>query len=101
MREILLLLATILAAYSGCALLALSQAPHWKTVAGGAFVSSQAQRNRSIGSALLVVAVLLALWRDGVVFGLMMGFFLLAFSGFAVAFTIACCPAGLKVFLKQ
>jgi len=66
MPDSLLLLALFAAAYAGFALLALSRARHWRAVVGAAALPrSRVLMLRTIGGALVILSLLLAITRDG------------------------------------
>jgi len=92
-----LLLALFAAAYAGFALLALSQARHWRTVVGDAALPrSRVPVLRAIGGALIALSLLLAFTRDGPSFGSLLWATAISLAALAVAFTLAWRPRLLR-----
>jgi len=97
MPDSLLLLALFAAAYAGFALLALSQARHWRTVVGAAALPrSRVLLLRTLGGALIALSLLLALMRDGASFGSLLWATAISLAALAVAFTLAWRPRLLR-----
>lgn len=81
----------------GFALLALSQARHWRTVAARSPLPRTATIIvRLLGLALLAVALPIALWRDGTGFGSLLWALLLSLAACAVTLTLSWRPGWLK-----
>ena len=98
MHGLPLLIGLFLSAYLGFALLALSQTRHWRAV------SSRAQPPftgklllRGFGAICLLLALGLALLRDGPSFGAVLWATLISLAGAAVAFTLSGCPRLFRV----
>lgn len=99
MPDSLLLLALFAAAYAGFALLALSQARHWRTVIGDAVLPrGRVLVLRTIGGALIALSLILALTRDGPSFGSLLWATAISLAALAVTFTLAWRPRWLRVF---
>jgi len=97
MPDSLLLLALLAAAYAGFALLALSQAQHWRTVVGAApLARSRVLSLRAIGGALIALSLILSLLRDGPSFGSLLWATVISLAALAVAFTLAWRPQMLR-----
>jgi len=97
MPDSLLLLALLAAAYAGFALLALSQAQHWRTVTGAAALPRRRMRGlRTIGAALVALSLLLSLLRDGPSFGSLLWATVISLAALGVAFTLAWRPGLLR-----
>jgi len=97
MPDSLLLLALLAAAYAGFALLALSQAQHWRTVTGAAALPRRRMRGlRTIGAALIALSLLLSLLRDGPSFGSLLWATVISLAALGVAFTLAWRPGLLR-----
>ena len=93
MRETMLLLLLLAAAYYGFALLALSQRRHWTRAIGeGEPPPRQARRLRVAGYALLAVAFVLAVLRDGASFGIVLWASVISVAAIAVALTLTWRP---------
>jgi len=98
MPEALLLAGVFAAGYLAFAWLALSQARHWRQVAGSAPPTAGSVRAmRGLGAALLGLAYALALYRDGPSFGTLLWVTVLSVAAMAVAFTLACNPSALRL----
>jgi hypothetical protein len=89
-----LLLAAALAAWLGCAGLALSQHRHWKAVTGGA--PPRRMSARIAGWVLVVASLGLCIARDGGSFAALTWPLLLAGSALATAALLSWCPALLR-----
>jgi len=101
MPDSLLLLALSAAAYAGFALLALSQARHWRAVVGDAALPrKQVLVLRTLGGALIALSLLLALMRDGPSFGSLLWATAISLAPLGVAFTLAWQPRWLRVFAR-
>jgi len=97
MPDSLLLLALSAAAYVGFALLALSQAQHWRTVTGAAALPRRRLLVlRSIGGALIALSLILAPLRDGPSFGSLLWATAISLAALGVAFTLAWRPGLLR-----
>jgi len=97
MPDSLLLLALLVADYVGFALLALSQAQHWRTVIGAApLPRSPVLLLRTLGGALIALSLLLSLLRDGPSFGSLLWATAISAAALAVAFTLAWRPRMLR-----
>ncbi len=84
-----LLLALALACYFGFALLALSQDRHWERAGGGRDCPARlVLPMRSLGYALLLASLALALWRDGAGFGSLVWATMLTVGAVAVTCTL-------------
>ena len=93
MRETALLLVLLAAAYVGFALLALSQRRHWTRAIGeGEPSPEQARRLRILGYALLAIAFVLAVLRDGASFGIVLWATAISIAAIAVALTLTWRP---------
>lgn len=93
MTPVLLLMLAALASYLGFACLALAMPRHWAQ-AGGRRVDavSHRRRLRACGFALLGIAYLLLVYRDGPSFGSVLWVVLLSGAAIAVALTLAWRP---------
>jgi len=101
MADSLLLLALLVAAYVGFALLALSQAQHWRAVVGDAALSRRRVLVlRTLGAALIALSLILALMRDGPSFGSLLWATAISLAALGVAFTVAWRPRWLRVFAR-
>jgi hypothetical protein len=98
MRDVVLLIAVLATAYSGFALLALSQARHWHEVTDAPLPSQRWLR--LWGSAALVLALALALMRDGPAFGAVLWVVIASISAIAVALTLSGCPGALRPLVR-
>ena len=97
MASALLLMALSLTACLGFALLAVSQARHWRTVSGTAGPSPIATiLLRVLGSGCLLSALGLALIRDGPSFGALLWATAISLAALAVAFTLSWQPRLLR-----
>jgi len=97
MPDSLLLLALLAAACAGFALLALSQARHWRTVIGAAALPRRRVLVlRAIGGALIALSLILSLLRDGPSFGSLLWATAISLAALAVAFTLAWRPRLLR-----
>jgi len=97
MADSLLLLALLVAAYVGFALLALSQAQHWRAVVGAVALPRRRVRGlRSIGGTSIALSLILALMRDGSSFGSLLWATAISVAALAVAFTLAWRPRLLR-----
>jgi len=97
MPDSLLLLALLAAAYAGFALLALSQARHWRAVVGAAALPRRRVLVlRSIGGVLIALSLMLSLLRDGASFGSLLWATAISLAALAVAFTLAWRPRLLR-----
>lgn len=93
MASPLLFIALSLAAYLGFAMLALAQARHWRAVSKTAEPSPSGKLVlRVAGSAWLVLALCLALFRDGPNFGALLWVTAISMAALAVAFTLSWRP---------
>jgi len=93
-RDGLLLLSVFAAAYCGFALLALSQARHWKRVMNAGVCPKRiVWALRACGYGLLGVCFVLALLRDGASFGSLVWATAISVGAVAVAFTLTWRPA--------
>jgi len=102
MPDSLLLLALLVAAYAGFALLALSQARHWRIVIGDVALPRRRVRVlRTLGGALIALSLILALVRDGPSFGSLLWATAISVAALAVAFTLAWRPRWLRLATKQ
>ena len=87
--ESVLLLALVIASYSGFALLALSQDRHWQRSGGGlACPARLVLPLRGLGYGLLLVSLVLALLRDGPGFGSLVWATMLSVGAVAVVCTL-------------
>jgi len=94
MPEALLLVSLFAAGYLAFAVLALSQARHWRQVAGAAPPArGRIRAMRTLGAVLLGLAYALALYRDGPSFGTLLWVTALSVAAMAVTFTLAATPA--------
>jgi len=101
MPDKLLLLALLAAAYAGFALLALSQARHWRAVVGDAALPrSRVLVLRTLGAALIALSLLLAFTRDGPSFGSLLWGTAISLAALGVALTLAWHPRWLRVFAR-
>jgi len=97
MSDSLYLLTLLAAAYAGFALLALSQARHWRTVVGAAALPRRRVLVlRTLGGALIALSLILALMRDGPSFGSLLWATAISLAALAVAFTLAWRPRLLR-----
>jgi hypothetical protein len=97
MRQVLLLSALMVALYVGFALLALSQARHWRAIGPGSRLPRTAiVMLRVLGFALLAASLPIALRRDGTDFGSLVWGVLLSLSACALTFTLSWRPQWLK-----
>ena len=97
MPSALLLAGLALSAYLGFALLALSQARHWRRVSGAEPQPRvRARALRAFGSLALLLALGLALLRDGPGFGTLLWATAISLAAAAVAVTLAWRPAWLR-----
>lgn len=97
MSEALLLAGVFAAGLLAFAMLALSQARHWRQVADAAPpAGGRIRAMRALGAALLGLAYALALWRDGPSFGTLLWVTALSVSALAVAVSLAWRPRALR-----
>jgi hypothetical protein len=97
MKELLLFAALLVALHVGFALLALSQARHWRAIGVGPPLPRMAAIIvRAFGFALLSLALPIALWRDGADFGSLLWGVLLSVAACAVTLTLTWHPGWLK-----
>jgi len=97
MSNSLLLLALLATAYAGFALLALSQARHWRSVARAAALTRRRVLTlRAIGVALIALSLILSLLRDGPSFGSLLWATAISLAALGVAFTLAWRPRLLR-----
>ena len=93
----LLLAGIVIVAYLGFALLALGQARHWRRVSGAApQTRGRTLVLRATGSSALLLALGLALLRDGPSFGALLWATAISLAAAVVAFTLAWRPAWLR-----
>ena len=83
MNGAMLLLATWFSAALGFGFLAIAQEKH-RTLLSARYRATSAFGMKLAGWALLAVAIVPAIWRDGVAFGLLLWFIMLTFSALAV-----------------
>ena len=94
MPSALLLAGLALSAYLGFALLALSQARHWRRVSRAEPQPRVRTRAlRASGSLALLLPLGLALLRDGPGFGILLWATAISLAAAAAAFTLTWCPA--------
>jgi len=97
MPDSLSLLALLVTAYAGFALLALSQAQHWRAVVGAVALPRRRVRGlRAIGGASLALSLFIAFVRDGPSFGSLLWATAISAAALAVAFTLAWRPRMLR-----
>lgn len=97
MESALLLIALSLTAYLGFALLAVSQARHWRAVSGTAEPPPAVKIVlRVFGAGCLLMALGLALLRDGPSFGALLWATVISLAALAVAFTLSWRPSWLR-----
>ena len=93
MTCVLLLIALSSAAYLGFALLAISQARHWRAVSKAAEPGRIGKLALRIhGGVWLLLALCLALFRDGPSFGALLWATVISMAALAVAFTLSWRP---------
>jgi hypothetical protein len=91
-----LLAAVWASACAGCAALALSLDRHWRQVTAQPLAPpASAVRLRCAGAAGLCIALMLACWRDGAAFGVLLWTLSLPACALGVALTLAWRPAAL------
>lgn len=101
MRDALLLLFVFVTIYSGFALLASSQARHWKRMTIENLCSKhKVWMLRACGYGLLGVSFTLALLRGGASFGSLMWATMISLGAIAVVFTLAWRPTWFRVIGK-
>jgi hypothetical protein len=93
MADGMLLMAVFLSACAGFACLALSQRRHWAQVLSGEPPRPTVFVLRTLGSALLLLSLIIALLRDGPSFGSLLWATAISVAALAVAFTLAWRPA--------
>ncbi len=97
MTGALLLIAVVLIAYLGFALLAISQTRHWRAVSETVEPGRVGKLAlRVAGGVWLFLALCLALFRDGPSFGALLWSTAISLAAAAVAFTLTWCPALLR-----
>lgn len=93
MASVLFLIALFLATYLGFALLAMSQARHWRAVSETAEPSCTGKLALRIGGGVwLFFTLCLALFRDGPSFGALLWATVISMAALAVAFTLSWQP---------
>ena len=93
----LLLVSILTAAYFGFALLALTQARHWRRVSRAPPPTGiRPLALRTLGGLALVLSLALCLFRDGPSFGALLWATAISIAAVAVAFTLTWCPALLR-----
>ncbi|WP_220348330.1 DUF3325 family protein [Alkalilimnicola ehrlichii] len=97
----MLLAVIVVCAYLGMAMLALSQPPHWRRVAGEPGAPPGCPRRpRRIAVLLLAASLVVALLRDGPVFGSVLWVMVLSAAAAAVAVTLAWQPRTLAQLVR-
>lgn len=89
MRDAAMLIALLICAYLGFALLALSQPRNWSIAMGERpFRPASVPALRAGGSVMLIASLLIALMRDGPALGAILWVVILAIAGMLVVFTL-------------
>jgi hypothetical protein len=97
---LLWLLLALGSSFGGCVLLALAQAKHCSLVSGGYLAIAPAARlKRTVGTALLLLALFCCISQNGASFGLPLFLFLLGSTALLTALLLAIRPYWLRLFV--
>jgi hypothetical protein len=95
---IALLVLAALSAFSGCAMLALSQERHWQAVSGA--TCGPPARVRRSGWLLITISLIMCIWRDGGSFAALLWPLMLMLGALATAATLTWQPAVLRFLTR-